>query len=222
MRRWRLVLALTILAAIGAIVASFIPTSTTLVILWLAVALLAGAAGSLAGTPSVEHSKKKKKKKKKKRAKKRKKKKTGVVRSTLVRDDTSPRRGYGVSAKYSNPDAFSQHSHRPHDVALRPTGRRHDAATIRGKNPGDVWSISTRPLRDAHFAAFSIDIPLRCIAAGCPPDGLVLDPFSGAATTGLAARQLGRSYIGIDLNPKFHDIGVRRLGLHASLKGRAA
>jgi site-specific DNA-methyltransferase (cytosine-N4-specific) len=46
----------------------------------------------------------------------------------------------------------------------------------------------------------------------------VLDPFSGAATTGLAARRLGRSYVGIDLNPAFHDIALDRLGL--ALPGR--
>jgi site-specific DNA-methyltransferase (cytosine-N4-specific) len=79
-------------------------------------------------------------------------------------------------------------------------------------------------LREAHFAAFPIDIPLRAIAAGCPPGGVVLDPFSGAATTGLAARQLGRSYVGIDLNEQFHAIGLRRLGLEqpAAGEGRAA
>lgn len=59
----------------------------------------------------------------------------------------------------------------------------------------------------------SIDLPLRCIAAGCLPDGVVLGPFSGAATTGLAARQMGRPYIGIDLNPDFHAIALQRLGL---------
>jgi DNA modification methylase len=74
-----------------------------------------------------------------------------------------------------------------------------------------VWSVPTRPLHAAHFAAFPIDIPLRAIAAGCPPDGVVLDPFSGAGTTGLAARQLRRSFIGIDLNPTFHDIAIDRL-----------
>jgi DNA modification methylase len=42
----------------------------------------------------------------------------------------------------------------------------------------------------------------------------VLDPFSGAATTGLAARHLHRFYIGIDLNPEFHAIGLRSLGLN--------
>jgi len=80
-----------------------------------------------------------------------------------------------------------------------------------GKNPGDVWSMSTRPLPDAHCAPFPIDLPWRCIAAGCPEDGHVLDPFSGAGTTGLAARQLGRFYRGIDLRRDYHDIALRRL-----------
>lgn len=92
----------------------------------------------------------------------------------------------------------------------------------KGKNPGDIWRIPTRPLREAHFAAYPIDIPLRCIAAGCPEVGVVLDPFSGAATTGLAAHQLGRSYIGIDINPEFHDICLRRLGRSSRQRGRAA
>ncbi|PZG24522.1 site-specific DNA-methyltransferase [Spongiactinospora gelatinilytica] len=84
--------------------------------------------------------------------------------------------------------------------AMRPTGRQHAAAHPRGSNPGDVWSISTRPLPEAHFAAFPIDIPLRAIAAGCRPGGTVLDPFAGSGTTGLAARRLDRMFCGIDLN----------------------
>ncbi|WP_075847935.1 site-specific DNA-methyltransferase [Saccharomonospora sp. CUA-673] len=80
----------------------------------------------------------------------------------------------------------------------------------KGKNPGDMWSISTRPLRQAHCAPFPIDLPLRCIAAGSPDGGRVLDPFSGAGTTGLAARHLGRFYQGIDLRPDYHDIALRR------------
>jgi len=42
----------------------------------------------------------------------------------------------------------------------------------------------------------------------------VLDPFSGAATTGLAALQLGRSYVGIDISAAFHDEALARLGPH--------
>jgi site-specific DNA-methyltransferase (cytosine-N4-specific) len=79
-----------------------------------------------------------------------------------------------------------------------------------GRNPGDVWSIPTRPYPAAHFAVFPIDLPLRCIKAGCRPGGTVLDPFSGSGTTGAAARQLGRKYIGIDLNPAYHDLARER------------
>lgn len=84
------------------------------------------------------------------------------------------------------------------------------AANPLGRNPGDVWSIPTRPYPEAHFAVFPIDLPLRCIKAGCKPGGTVLDPFSGSGTTGAAARQLGRKYIGIDLNPAYHDLAKER------------
>lgn len=80
----------------------------------------------------------------------------------------------------------------------------------RGRNPGDVWSVATRPYPAAHFAVFPIDLPLRCIKAGCKPGGTVLDPFSGSGTTGAAARQLDRRYVGIDLNPEYHDLAVQR------------
>jgi len=92
-----------------------------------------------------------------------------------------------------------------------PRDPRRRASQPPGKNPGDVWPYPTRPLKQAHFAAFPIDIPLRCIAAGCRPGGTVLDPFSGAATTGLAALQLNRRYIGIDLNPDYTDLAHQRI-----------
>lgn len=122
---------------------------------------------------------------------------------------SSRRRGRSVyGAKYEDPASFTRG---PHGAAIRPTGRRHDHTHPRGKNPGDVWHLSTRPLRDAHFATFPIDIPLRCIAAGCPEGGVVLDPFSGTATTGLAALQLGRRYIGIELNTSYNRLAAARL-----------
>lgn len=79
-----------------------------------------------------------------------------------------------------------------------------------GRNPGDVWDITTKPYPGAHFAVFPIELPLRCIDAGCKPGGTVLDPFSGSGTTGAAARQLGRKYVGIDLNPAYHDLAKER------------
>lgn len=81
----------------------------------------------------------------------------------------------------------------------------HDA----GANPGDVWSINTRPFPGAHFAVFPPEIPERCILAGCKPGGVVLDPFSGSGTTGLAATENGRRYVGIDLNEDYLALSLR-------------
>jgi DNA invertase Pin-like site-specific DNA recombinase len=112
----------------------------------------------------------------------------------------------------TRPPKYGTHTRQVIAARRYGNGRRH-AAHPRGRNPGDVWSIPTRPYRGPHFAAFPIDIPLRAIAAGCPPGGMVLDPFCGTGTTGLAARQLGRRFTGIDLSPEFAALaaaGTRR------------
>jgi site-specific DNA-methyltransferase (cytosine-N4-specific) len=80
-----------------------------------------------------------------------------------------------------------------------------------GRNPGDVWPINTYPYRGPHFAAYPIDIPTRCIKAGCKPGGTVLDMFCGTGTTGIAALQLGRHFTGIELNPAFAALAAERL-----------
>lgn len=92
---------------------------------------------------------------------------------------------------------------------LKVTGHRHAAQNDRGRNPGDVWTIPTQPFTEAHFAAFPVEIPRRAIAAGCKPGGVVLDPFSGSGTTGLAAAELGRRYVGIDLNRDYLELSLR-------------
>jgi len=76
------------------------------------------------------------------------------------------------------------------------------------RNQGDVWIIPTSPFPEAHFAAFPIELPRRCIAAGCKPGGVVLDPFSGSGTTGKASAGLGRRYVGIDLNREYLDLSL--------------
>ena len=90
------------------------------------------------------------------------------------------------------------------------TGRRR-AAHPKGRNPGDVWAIPTRPYLGPHFAAFPIDVPTRCIQAGCKPAGMVLDMFCGTGTTGLAAIALGRRFTGIELSPAFAALAAERL-----------
>jgi DNA modification methylase len=127
---------------------------------------------------------------------------------------TARRRGarYGTPGKYAAEDLGVEPGAGRGN--LRPVGHAHTAAHPKGRNPGDVWHIATRPYRGAHVAPFPIDLPLRAIAAGCPPGATVLDPFSGAATTGLAALQLGSSYIGIDISAAFHDEALTRLRPH--------
>ena len=77
-----------------------------------------------------------------------------------------------------------------------------------GRNPGDVWEISTQPFSGAHFAVFPQELPRRCIVAGCKPGGTVLDPCSGSGTTGAAATGNGRKYIGIDINADYLDLSL--------------
>lgn len=74
---------------------------------------------------------------------------------------------------------------------------------------GDVWSLPTQPFRGAHFAAMPLRLAERCVVSGCKPGGLVLDPFSGSGTTGLAAAKYGRKYVGIDLNAEYLDLSLR-------------
>ncbi|MEU7293351.1 site-specific DNA-methyltransferase [Streptomyces exfoliatus] len=90
------------------------------------------------------------------------------------------------------------------------TAARSDSTPGATRNPGDLWAQPLAHYPGAHFATFPLAIPLRCIKAGCRPDGTVLDPFSGSGTTGAAGRQLGRRYVGIDINPAYHDLARAR------------
>ena len=82
-----------------------------------------------------------------------------------------------------------------------------------GANARNVWTIAPHPFKGAHFATFPPDLVERCIKAGCPPGGSVLDPFGGAGTTGLVAERLGRNAALIELNPTYIAIMRERLGL---------
>ena len=79
------------------------------------------------------------------------------------------------------------------------------------RNKRSIWTIATKPYREAHFATFPPEIPELCIKAGCPSGGVVLDPFFGAGTTGMVAKQLGRDFIGIELNQKYCEMAERRI-----------
>lgn len=103
-----------------------------------------------------------------------------------------------------------------------------------GKNPGDVWKLAAHAYRGAHFATFPEALVRRPLLATCPEwvcarcgapcrsqpncmcragvvPGLVLDPFFGTGTVGVVARQLGRDWLGIELNDAFVALAWERL-----------
>ncbi|MFN8103915.1 MAG: site-specific DNA-methyltransferase [Acidimicrobiia bacterium] len=120
-----------------------------------------------------------------------------------------------------------------------------------GKNPGDVWNIPTAGFRGPHPAVFPESLIERPLLACCPrrvcarcgaprqqaalmptkpncacqadwPPGLVLDPFMGAGTTGVAARRRGYDWLGIELNPDYRTLATERIAATPSPQGDGA
>lgn len=79
------------------------------------------------------------------------------------------------------------------------------------RNRRSVWTVATEPYPEAHFATFPPDLIKPCVLAGSPVGGVVLDPFAGAGTTLYVAKELGRRAVGIELNPDYCGLAVKRL-----------
>jgi DNA modification methylase len=79
------------------------------------------------------------------------------------------------------------------------------------KNKRNVWTVTTKPCREAHFATFPKDLIEPCIKAGCPENGTVLDPFGGSGTTGIVAALNNRNAVLIELNQDYIDIANKRI-----------
>lgn len=75
---------------------------------------------------------------------------------------------------------------------------------------GTIWRIPRETNKD-HPVAFPVALPERCIAATTDAGNIVLDPFMGSASAGIAAMQLGRSFIGIEIEPRYFDIACQRI-----------
>ena len=75
----------------------------------------------------------------------------------------------------------------------------------------DAWEIPTAAFSEAHFATFPPALVERCLLAGCPKGGVVLDPFGGAGTTGLVADRMGLDAILIELNPEYVEMARKRI-----------
>lgn len=79
------------------------------------------------------------------------------------------------------------------------------------RNKRSVWTVTTKPYAGAHFAVFPSDLIEPCILAGAPVGGIVLDPFMGSGTTAQVAQDLGRKYIGCELNLDYKALQNKRL-----------
>lgn len=78
------------------------------------------------------------------------------------------------------------------------------------RNKRSVWTVTTQPYADAHFATFPPALIEPCILAGSKPGDIVLDPFMGSGTTGQVAQNLGRRWIGCELNPEYARLQAER------------
>jgi DNA modification methylase len=97
-----------------------------------------------------------------------------------------------------------------------PPGSGPDTGFVGGRpferrNKRDVWTVPVQPCMDAHFATFPEDLIKPCVLAGCPDGGLILDPFFGSGTVGLVAKENGRRFVGIEINPAYCEIARKRL-----------
>jgi DNA modification methylase len=79
------------------------------------------------------------------------------------------------------------------------------------RNCRSVWTIPTQPYPEAHFATFPEALPERCIKAGSRLGDTVMDPFCGSGTVGRVALRLGRSFIGVELNPAYVELARERI-----------
>jgi hypothetical protein len=85
--------------------------------------------------------------------------------------------------------------------------------------PLTVWEIAIEPFKGAHFATFPTELARRCLQAGCPKGGKVLDPFGGAGTTALVADRMGLDCTLIELSPEYADIARKRINGDMGLFG---
>lgn len=83
------------------------------------------------------------------------------------------------------------------------------------RNKRSVWNVSTKPFKGAHFATFPSDLIEPCILAGAPVGGIVLDPFMGSGTTAQVAQDLGRQYLGCELNENYKPLQNKRIAQYS-------
>lgn len=83
----------------------------------------------------------------------------------------------------------------------------------KGANKRSVWSLPFKPFKGGHFATFPPSLPETCIKAGSRAGDIILDPFMGSGTTAAVAKELGRHFVGFELNGAYVEMARERIKL---------
>ena len=97
------------------------------------------------------------------------------------------------------------------DPKMQTRGGLHKIGANAKRNKRSVWTITTKPFKEAHFATFPKDLIEPCVLAGCPEGGTVLDPFGGSGTTAQVANDNQRDSILCELSAEYIEIAKKRL-----------
>ena len=108
----------------------------------------------------------------------------------------------------------------PTNVLQLPRSQRKASERLNGRNksyPSNVLHMATECSNRHHSAVFPVELPTWFIKLFTKPGEIVLDPFVGSGTTAIAARNLGRHFVGIELNPEYYALSRRYLGLQPDI-----
>jgi site-specific DNA-methyltransferase (adenine-specific) len=118
---------------------------------------------------------------------------------------------WGRWGKYTNPKSKQNKYHAMSGAKEMDKEEFERKYSKNGRNKRCVWTIPTKPFSGSHFAVYPPELIRTCIQAGCPKNGIVLDPFAGSGTTGEEAVRQGKNYILIELNPEYIKLIKKRL-----------
>ncbi len=88
----------------------------------------------------------------------------------------------------------------------------------RGMDMSSLWKIGTSKYRGKHHATFPPELVQRCIDAFCPEEGLVVDIFGGVGNSAIAACEMNRDWILVELFEEYSDVAAKRIAKHEKFK----
>jgi len=144
-----------------------------------------------------------------------------AIKEPAIESNASrPRMGQGPNTQYSQKrnratfrggNNYTNNQSFDNSNKTKPTDTGIKGDIVKNRNKRSVWTIPTYPCKDAHFATYPPKLIEPCILAGCPAGGVVLDPFMGSGTTAKVAIELGRNYVGCELNPEYIKLINKRI-----------